>query len=451
MAIIRYEETNANLKYNGTWVDMPNPRFTNGKSKASPNDGNPNTDYISFSFTGIGFKIFGVKTDSYAEDNKCIIDGVEYTFSLKGDTLTTEQMVFEKLGLENKLHNVVIKPGTAKTSSPVIYNRVYVDCVDIITSSIIGDKLPKPEEGWSRFDDDDSAIEYCGEGWLRQSYDNYEFYNKTISACAAPNESNVIKFRFYGTKLRIFTPVTASRGFNKISIDNGPKERFDTKGPTGNFCILVYEKTNLEKGFHDVLIEWESGLHFSLDAIDIDENGLLIPELTKDYEFPVKTIEKVDVEAYAETCTNGEEQLLIAIEDGSQYLTRGDGSYVTCNSGRSLSSTVLFKGIAKDVGEYTLSENATNFKYLIFKTRNGDLNKKHFMFEVKDILWDNTLADTNNRTIVLDNLIIESTGHGRGVIWGSIKDNNKFKIIEVRGLDLDSYAIRCVYEIVGIR
>lgn len=193
--------------------------------------------------------------------------------------------------------------------------------------AIIGDKLLLPEDGWNRYDDTDELISYIGDNWsILTSFNT--FYNSTLHQCQILDMNAKIKFKFSGTKLRILNAISPSKKNLNISID-GVSENFScNKNSSSFYPHLVYEKTGLKDETHNVIITLIDGEYMSIDAIDVE--GYLLPELVKDYEFPVKTIEKSDIEAYAESCINGEEQLLIAIEDGSQYLTKGNGSYIEC-------------------------------------------------------------------------------------------------------------------------
>lgn len=136
----------------------------------------------------------------------------------------------------------------------------------------IGQPLIQPEEGWKRYDDT-SAFKYIG-AWTRTSTvtGNYQSTSSNISVAG-----NKIKFSFYGKKIRLLA--SYHQGGSKsveISID-GTSEVFNQYHSSSTVMrqALMYEKSQLEEGFHEV--EIVSGDNMTeLDAIDIDSTGRLL-------------------------------------------------------------------------------------------------------------------------------------------------------------------------------
>lgn len=175
------------------------------------------------------------------------------------------------------------------------------------------------------------------------------FHNGSISSGSNYHEGSVIilsekntqeiTFNFSGTSLSIYSQKNVYRSAG-IAVDiDGEIHRMDQSGASdsGPWKIKVFSITDLPDKIHKVKIymddqtsprKYDSAYSTELDYIEIDDNADLFPSLSKEYEFPIKTIEKADVEPYALSCIAEEEQLLIAIEDGSLYLTRGDGTYL---------------------------------------------------------------------------------------------------------------------------
>lgn len=141
-----------------------------------------------------------------------------------------------------------------------------------INMATIGQPLVQPEEGWKRYDDT-SAFKYIG-AWTRTSTvtGNYQSTSSNISVAG-----NKIKFSFYGTKIRLLA--SYHQGGSKsveISID-GTSEVFNQYHSSSTVMrqALMYEKSQLEEGFHEV--EIVSGANMTeLDAIDIDSTGRLL-------------------------------------------------------------------------------------------------------------------------------------------------------------------------------
>lgn len=186
-------------------------------------------------------------------------------------------------------------------------------------------------------DNKDSMIQFNGEISLDSNY-----YGGSIIRIAKLH-TDYIKFSFTGTSLAIYSQKNVYRSKGIVVDIDGEIYRMDqsSTSTSGPWKVKVFEKRELVNKTHKVKIYMDEETTFrpydktfaaELDYIEIDDDAYLVPELSKDYEFPVKTIEKADVEPYAATCINGEEQLLIAIEDGSQYLTKGDGTYLPCGN-----------------------------------------------------------------------------------------------------------------------
>lgn len=196
----------------------------------------------------------------------------------------------------------------------------------------LGQQLSKPETGWKRIDDSDSLISYDE---FARVVNNPEHHNGSVHAIKKGSKGAKIKFNFHGTKLRIIGTSDKNFANQQITID-GAQYELNQKPSTGNniHICLQHEIQNLARKVHVVEIEiinLTSDSTFSyenrFDAIDIDEDGFLLPELSRDYEFPVAVIEEAEVTGYADSLINGEEQLLITPE-GNLYLTNGNKSYV---------------------------------------------------------------------------------------------------------------------------
>lgn len=71
-----------------------------------------------------------------------------------------------------------------------------------VFAATIGQQLINPEAGWQRIDDRDSNLLYFGNGWA--TFENINAYNGTFHNMPInPIEKGVIlKFKFFGTKLR---------------------------------------------------------------------------------------------------------------------------------------------------------------------------------------------------------------------------------------------------------
>ena len=140
--------------------------------------------------------------------------------------------------------------------------------------------LPVPESEWKRYDDTNNYMFYSTDGWSSGSafdftgnYLNTGHFTSSLSAN--------YKFTFYGTKVRLITTTNYSHPTDiPIKIDGVPY----TYSEYGALArqILSFEITGLNPGYHTVEVSNPmDGKYIHLDAIDIDENGELVPwELT---------------------------------------------------------------------------------------------------------------------------------------------------------------------------
>jgi hypothetical protein len=136
----------------------------------------------------------------------------------------------------------------------------------------LGQPLVTPESSWRRIDD--TLIENTGTGWTKTT--NAACWGGSIIEKQTPTAADTFKFTFLGTKIRLIDYKTASRGNRAITID-GVTEIYNCANSSQITQALVYEKLDLQFGYHDVTISSVSGGWFSLDAIDIDTDAKLFP------------------------------------------------------------------------------------------------------------------------------------------------------------------------------
>ncbi|PEN53268.1 hypothetical protein CN540_20320 [Bacillus toyonensis] len=231
---------------------------------------------VAFRFSGTRLRIIGCLQEPQYRSNdiKIIIDGNQEMYSEQSDKICYQTLVYEKLGLAEGVHDVVIKSGTT-SQFPLTLDAIDIDEKGSISKPTVkvGDQLRQPEPGWKRIDDTDSNIQYGGV-WATESKSTH--YNSTLHYkhdSSNPTDTNpsTIKFDFEGTKLRIIGLVaTSSYDTNATIIIDGKSEVINFRGDTLKTQTLVYEKLNLPSGVHSVEIQ---GIYLNLDAIDIDSEG----------------------------------------------------------------------------------------------------------------------------------------------------------------------------------
>lgn len=277
----RIDDTDSNIEYNGVWATSGADGRCYNKtihykhaSSNIPPDSNPVS--IKFNFTGTKLRIIGIGLSEYDSGAKILIDGVEETinfFRPSGLTAIYQSLIYEKLGLSNKLHTVEIKG-----------KYINLDAIDIDESGSIGgkpsvkigDQLKQPEAGWKRLDGTDSLLKYQGT-WEKGS--SSDWYNGTYHYVKDNDSKGAVEFDFYGTQLRIITCFdVASYRTDDISITiDGVTEKYSEIASAKVYQGLAYEKLGLTKGKHRVKIQCgtKGTYRLNIDAIDIDADGYI--------------------------------------------------------------------------------------------------------------------------------------------------------------------------------
>lgn len=139
-------------------------------------------------------------------------------------------------------------------------------------AATVGQNLYAPEEGWVRYDDTHKAIKYHG-SWLIFK-DGMQLYNGSVHQTRDTN--SYISFTFKGTQLRILSDNWDSKTKRAVITIDGNVDYFSEYSKAAG-QTLVYEKTDLANTIHEVVIQLESADgHINLDAIDLNEDGMLV-------------------------------------------------------------------------------------------------------------------------------------------------------------------------------
>ena len=103
---VRFDDTNSNITYNGTWITEPMSGFYNDAVKYS----NITDSNIEFNFTGPNLRIIGTLSKWYTKKATIKIDGLDASNfnQYKEGTFITSALNFEVLGLSNQEHYVSI-------------------------------------------------------------------------------------------------------------------------------------------------------------------------------------------------------------------------------------------------------------------------------------------------------------------------------------------------------
>ncbi|MBY6916067.1 Ig-like domain-containing protein [Clostridium botulinum] len=146
----------------------------------------------------------------------------------------------------------------------------------VANAATVGEQLLQPEEGWRRYDDNDSNITYNGD-WIYASdqlcYNGYGHYSPNFYT---GNES--VKFNCYSSRLRVISIQYPEYASNyKILIDN--KEYVFSLN--GNYIRQnLALDLQFDKGIHSIEIFCGTDSNYQrlyIDAIDVDSDGYLLP------------------------------------------------------------------------------------------------------------------------------------------------------------------------------
>ncbi|WP_257132347.1 hypothetical protein [Bacillus cereus] len=274
----RFDDRHSLIKYgSGTWELATDSRYYNSTNTFS----RVSCD-IEFSFKGTGLRIVSkmITTTSGYGPVDVLIDGVTEKYSITGSSDQWQTLLYEKQGLPDAVHSVKL----------VAPNGIIMDAIDVLGGELVkppakvGDLLPQPEMGWKRIDDSDANIKYVGNEWLSLNITEQGHYMDTFHTYPKEGPKS-IEFKFTGTKLRIIaSKYTTLYDAVSIKID-GVTETYSQqdvsitdKAVSG---ILVYDKQGLLNTEHSVIITVPDNKPLTLDAIDIDANGLMVKPSAK--------------------------------------------------------------------------------------------------------------------------------------------------------------------------
>ncbi|ADL50341.1 cohesin domain-containing protein [Clostridium cellulovorans] len=240
----KYENTNSNLIYTGSWVQVADgsQRYSNIVDSA-----------FQFSFEGTGFNL-----NSLVANNRGIakvyIDGTSYDVDTYSDVVQ-RKTIFSKDGLAMGKHTVkVVITNTKNAASSNYY--ISITSIEILNSS--------PVLASGMYENTSSDIAYTG-SWVKVT-DGSQNYSKI--------ENSALYFSFQGTGFNLHSIVANNRGIAKVYVD-GVAYDVDTYSPTVERKI-VFTKDGLAYGKHNVKIlvtntknTTSTDTYISIDAVEI--------------------------------------------------------------------------------------------------------------------------------------------------------------------------------------
>jgi uncharacterized protein YjdB len=277
-------------------------------------------------------------------------------------------------------------------------------------AATVGEQLKSPEAGWQRFDDNDSNIIYKGSGWSESSRTAYYGGSRHQSLNTALNDT--ICFGFKGTKLRLiaaFYPTYSNDLY--ISID-GVKESFSQVGtytsPT-NCQRIIYENTNLDNTNHIVKIgKNSSGTYtcdLTLDAIDIDDSGELLPPQESNLKVVLGVGESLQLSVNNDLDVNA--KMTWSSDDDSIATVDANGIATGVNSGSTVITVTNADGTYKETINLLVINDETDLQ-LAIDLRVGDTRRLTVddLTDTVNVTWTSnsqsiaTVSDTGKVTAI---------------------------------------------------
>lgn len=257
----RIDDTHSSFIYDSGWIYGTHTSYEGGGRRLS----SIANSSFRFKFKGTQLRVIGGVSTTDSTQVKISIDGIESLYSSQNATTQFKTLVFEKLGLSDIWHEVVITNMQNVAST--------FDAIDINSGGEmevkIGQQLTAPEGGWKRYDDINPAFVST---WVTntqtQAYGGVRKHdNKTGSS---------LYFHFTGKKIRIINIIFASYSPDVHLEIDGVKYNFSEYHVTDTIHqALVFEKIDLENKRHTVRMYSTDGKYVGLDAIDIDSTGRL--------------------------------------------------------------------------------------------------------------------------------------------------------------------------------
>ena len=159
--------------------------------------------------------------------------------------------------------------------------------------AVKGDILDSPENGFKRYHCSDTRFA-CKGTWVRKNAEEKHDEN----SCYSTSSDCSIEFKFYGSKLILFSSMFPTACIDCKVIIDGEEDIFSpySENYSGNTNTVVYVSKTLNKASHIVklLPGTDKADKLILNAIDIDEDGYLITSIGDQLKQPEEGWKRID-------------------------------------------------------------------------------------------------------------------------------------------------------------
>jgi hypothetical protein len=247
----RYDQTNGNIVYSGTWTPFTKAAAYDGTYGRSSSSGASAIVYFTGTrFAWIGMKgTTGGKVDVYLDDVKMT------TINLNAPTATYQATLWDSGTLSDGAHYVRLVRSSSTTSGKFIV----LDAVDIW-----GSIMPKP----ILYDQTNTKIVYSG-NWA--PFSKTSAYGGSYARANSAGASATIYFT--GTDLDLFGMKGTTTGIVDIYLDGVKKDTIDLSATTATYQVDLWSTGFISNGSHYVTMKLAdtspTGRYIVLDAVGI--------------------------------------------------------------------------------------------------------------------------------------------------------------------------------------
>lgn len=276
--------------------------------------------------------------------------------------------------------------------------------VSSASAASIGQVVSSPESGWRRYGCTQTRyLSYQGGSWVYGGGSDYY----------TSNTSSRLKFNFYGSKLRLYSYSYSNHTQNAVVNIDGVDYNFRQRNDhNGYYNVLDFGIENLPEKIHHVVVYTRSSLVLSIQAVDVDSTGYILP-----YVEPVLKLDKTSVtmedksslkltpaitvyKASDITWSSSDESVAKVDSEGNVYGLRGGTAIITAE----VKGSILKAGCTVTVEDKILRLNS----------------------EFTDVSLDNTIEV---------NLVLDNFDGCRSASADIDYDADKLKVMSIEGED----------------
>jgi len=236
---IRFEQTNSNFAYSGTWYTGSSPAYSGGSYAYNAGVAGAN---VQLSFEGSMIKWISTKSPIFGIAEVSIDGGAPVEVDLYASAITHRQTLFSRTNLAPGAHTVTITV-TGRRNAAATRAYVGIDALDLAVA------LPAAVVP-VRAEQSDLNMAYTGTWYTGNSpsYSGGSYAYNPGSAGAG------VQLAFEGSMFKWITSKGPIFGIAEVSIDGGAPVEVDLYAAANAHRQTVFSRTNLAPGSHTAVI-----------------------------------------------------------------------------------------------------------------------------------------------------------------------------------------------------